>query len=281
MTLPDFIGIGVQKGGTSWLHAQLLNHPEVFIPKNRKEVHFFDWYYERGINWYQKWFPENKNSYKAVGEITPEYIYFEETLPLIKQTLPDSKFIVILRHPVQRAFSHYQMIFQSGDGFNYRDFDNFMEKHEHGFKRGLYAKQLKRWFKEFDKNQFLILLSEELSNNEENLQNTFEKIGDFLEIDPNLFNKDVAKQKVGKARTIPKYPFLVKIAHKLRQKLKDWDMDHIAYKLKKIGINRELFSGNKKIPELTKEQNKRWLNEYKEDVKELESLLDRSFSNWS
>jgi hypothetical protein len=281
MTLPNFIGIGVQKGGTSWLHKQLLNHPEVFVPETRKEIHFFDWYYDRGLNWYKKWFPENTNAYKAIGEITPSYIYDEYSLKRIKQTLPNERFIVILRHPVKRAFSHYQMTFQSSEGFQYRDFDHFMESHKHGFKRGLYAKQLKKWFLEFDQDKFLILFSEELSNTEENLQNTFDKLGDFLNIDSNLFDTDLAQSRVGKARTMPRFPIIFKIAQKIRQKLKDWDMDHIAYKLKTIGITREIFSSKKPLPELTSEQNDRWLKAYTEDIEELEKLLGRSFSNWT
>lgn len=281
MTLPNFIGIGVQKGGTSWLHRQLLNHPEVFVPETRKEIHFFDWYFDRGIHWYEKWFPEDVNNYKAIGEITPRYIYDEYSLNRIKNTISDERFIVILRHPVKRAFSHYQMTFQSSEGFQYKNFNHFMEKHEHGFKRGLYAQQLKLWFDKFDKENFLILFSEELSNTEENLQTTFSKLGEFLNINPKLFDRDLAQNCVGKARTMPRFPLIFKFAQKMRQKLKDWDMDHIAYKLKKLGITRELFSSKKPLPELTPEQNERWLKAYEKDIKELEILLNRSFSNWT
>lgn len=281
MTLPNFIGLGVQKGGTSWLHAQLATHPEVYVPLSRKEIHYFDWYFERGINWYQKWFPKDASKYKAVGEITPEYLYFEDVLPRVKQTAPDAKFIIILRHPVKRAFSHYQMIFQSGDGFNYKDFNDFMENHPHGFKRGLYGAQLKRWFDAFHRDQFLILYSEDLSSDEMKTKDTFNKISDFLGINPDLFDLKRAKKRVGKARSIPKYPNLMKWAQKIRQKLRDWDLDNLAYSLKKIGLTRQLFASNKPMPQLSIEDNTRWLKAYREDINQLEKLLGRSFSNWS
>ena len=280
MTLPTFIGLGVQKGGTSWLHNQLLNHPEVYVPETRKEVHFFDWYFERGKSWYQKWFPENSDSYKAIGEITPEYIYFEDVLPRLKQTLPDAKFIVVLRHPVKRAFSHYQMIFQSGEGFKYKDFNEFMEKHPHGFKRGLYAEQLERWFKEFDPKNFLVLFSEELSGNDTQLNATFTQIGAFLDIDPALFDQEKAKIRIGKARSIPRFPRLMRFAQAMRQKLRDWDMDHIAIKLKKMGLTRQLFSSSKELPSLQDGDKQKWMEAYKEDIEKLEKLLNCPIPNW-
>lgn len=284
MTLPNFIGIGVQKGGTSWLHRQLLNHPQVFVPETRKEIHFFDWYFDRGVNWYQKWFPKDARDYKAIGEITPEYIYFNDVLPCMEKILPPdqkTKFIAILRHPVKRAYSHYQMIFQSGEGFNYKDFDDFMEKHPHGFKRGLYASQLKRWFDVYEPKQFLILTSEEMSSNTDETRETFNLLGNFLNIDPALFSPALAQQRIGKARSMPRFPRIMKFAQTIRQKLRDWDMDFIAIALKKIGITRQLFSSTKPIPPLTEEQKMRWIKAYEDDIKELEKLLNRSFSNWA
>ncbi len=281
MTLPNFIGLGVQKGGTSWLHAQLAEHPEVCVPQSRKEIHYFDWYFERGINWYQKWFPKDASKYKAVGEITPEYLYFEDVLPRIKQTVPDAKFIIILRHPVKRAFSHYQMIFQSGDGFNYKDFNDFMENHPHGFKRGLYASQIQRWFEAFNPDRFLILYSEELSSSDYETKETFKKIGHFLDINPDLFNLKNAQKRVGKARSIPKNPKLMKFAQTVRQKLRDWDLDTIAYGLKKIGITRQLLVSKKSMPVLYTEDNEKWMKAYSDDIRQLEKLLNRSFSSWT
>lgn len=273
-TKPNFIGIGVQKGGTSWLHKQLLNHPEIFVPKNRKEVHFFDEYYNRGIEWYQKFFADATPAHKAIGEITPNYIYDETVPEKIKQHLSDMRFIVILRQPVARAYSQYQMTFQSGKGQKYKDFDDFMARHPHAFKRGLYAEQLKLWLSHFNPDQFLILTSEEIFKTENGLENTFKKLGLFLNIDPNLFNKNLAVQKVGKARQAPKFSSLAKLAQKIRLFLRDYNLDFIATGLKKIGITRQIFGDHKiDIPPLTKEQNHKWLEKYKDDIIELEKLL--------
>ena len=53
MTFPTFLVIGAQRAGTTWLHLVLQSHPHIYMPKRRKEVHFFDWYYDRGVGWYQ------------------------------------------------------------------------------------------------------------------------------------------------------------------------------------------------------------------------------------
>ena len=75
MTFPTFLGIGVPRSGTTWLHEILQAHPDVYVPKYRKEIHFFDENYGLGIDWYRKFFPSDMhaNKYRVIGEITPFY----------------------------------------------------------------------------------------------------------------------------------------------------------------------------------------------------------------
>jgi len=114
--LPNFLVIGVEKGGTTWLHAQLKKHPEIFLPQS-KEIHFFNKYnsnlikhdyFQLGINWYADFFKQYKGQ-KVIGEVTPMYICDPEAPLRIQQTLPNVKLIAILRDPVRRAYSHYWM----------------------------------------------------------------------------------------------------------------------------------------------------------------------------
>lgn len=273
-TVPNFIGIGVQKGGTSWLHKQLLNHPKVFVPINRKEIHFFDEYYDRGIEWYQKFFSPASSEHKAIGELTPNYIYDEDVAKNIKSHYPNMRFIIILRQPVARAYSQYQMTFQSGEGQKYKDFDDFMDRHPHAFNRGLYAKQLNHWFSYFNPDQFLILTSEEIFKTQNGVEQTFKKLGKFLSINPDLFDRHLAAQKVGSARQAPKFSSLAALAQKIRLFLRDNNLDFIASVFKKIGITRQIFGSHKiDIPPLTNEQSHKWLEAYKDDIKALEKLL--------
>ena len=105
---PDFIGIGAQKSGTSWLFKNLRKHPQLYFPET-KEIHFFDWYFYKGLNWYCKHFKDaDISQYK--GEITPCYsILSEEKIKFIHQINPKLKIILLLRNPIERAWSHAVM----------------------------------------------------------------------------------------------------------------------------------------------------------------------------
>jgi hypothetical protein len=74
MDLPNFLGLGAQRAGSSWLYKLLQTHPDIYLPERCKEVHYFDRYYYRGIKWYKNFF-HTHNSYKYTGEITPIYLY--------------------------------------------------------------------------------------------------------------------------------------------------------------------------------------------------------------
>lgn len=104
--IPHFLGIGVQKAGTTTLHSLLGLHPEIFLP-NKKELHFFSLNYEKGLPWYRRHF-EDASSNQFVGEITPYYIFHPYVAERIVQDLGKIKVIVLLRDPVARSISHYK-----------------------------------------------------------------------------------------------------------------------------------------------------------------------------
>ena len=108
--LPNFIGIGALRCGTTQLYKTLLSHPEVYLCPYRKELHFFDNNFKKGLDWYKKFFPKisKAEKYKAIGEITPRYIYDKNTPLLISKVLPNARFILILRNPVDRIFFQYK-----------------------------------------------------------------------------------------------------------------------------------------------------------------------------
>ena len=108
MNLPDFICIGVQRAGTTWLYECLKEHPEVFVPET-KELHFFNDNYEKGIEFYSQYFEEADSVNQVIGELTPNYYHDIQALQRISQKLPNVKVILILREPIARAYSHYQL----------------------------------------------------------------------------------------------------------------------------------------------------------------------------
>lgn len=103
--LPNFLIIGAPKAGTSALSVYLSEHPDVWFAR-WKEVNFFNVYYERGIDWYRRQFA-GATAERAVGEATPLYMYGRPVVERMASVLPDAKLIVVLRDPVDRAYSQY------------------------------------------------------------------------------------------------------------------------------------------------------------------------------
>ena len=101
--LPDFLGLGTQKGGTTTLHQLLGLHPDVHLP-DRKEVHYFDLQPEQPASWYAEQFSSARPG-QHCGEITPFYLFHPEVPARIRALLPEAKLLVLLRDPVERALS--------------------------------------------------------------------------------------------------------------------------------------------------------------------------------
>jgi hypothetical protein len=189
--LPDFIIIGTQRGGTTSLYRYLTAHPDI-APALRKEVHYFDRYYEKGMDWYLAHFPV-RGEVPMVGEASPYYLFHPDVPERARAVVPHAKFIALLRNPVDRAYSHHQMRVRKGlESLSFED--AIGKEHERlsssddpssltwryysYIKRGLYVDQLKRWMSVFPREQFLIIKSEDLYNDPERvLQQTLAYLG--------------------------------------------------------------------------------------------------------
>lgn len=180
---PDFLIIGVQKGGTSSLFSWLGWHPSVRLPVD-KEIHYFDYNYSRGAEWYRDQFPAADLPVLS-GEASPYYIFHPLAADRIARDCPEVKLIVLLRDPVARAYSHYMMERKRGNE-PLGSFIKALEAEESRLKgeagriisgetvfnfnhqvysyasRGLYHCQLERWFHLFSRDRFLLLKSERL-----------------------------------------------------------------------------------------------------------------------
>jgi hypothetical protein len=162
--LPDFVIIGTQKGGTSFLYHLITRHPLV-EPAASKELHFFDRseLFHRGTGWYQRCFPRSewKDGRKSItGEATPYYLFDPPVAKRMAEVVPQARLIALLRNPIDRAYSHYQM--QVKRGTEPRTFEEAIEQQGSSYvSRGVYIDQLLRWFEFFGKEQMLILKSED------------------------------------------------------------------------------------------------------------------------
>ena len=159
---PNFLVIGAQRAGTTLLHQLLARHPDVYVPSQRKEVHYFDRYFERGDCWYASYFPEEhaNRRYLAVGEVTPDYLAHPQAPDRIHATLPHCCLIAILRDPVARAFSWYQYSRRNGD--ERRPFERFLDEDPTAVEYGLYHKHLSRYWQLAPRHPLQVLIYEDL-----------------------------------------------------------------------------------------------------------------------
>lgn len=201
--LPDFIIIGVQKGGTSALnHYIAKQHPNV-RRSMRKEVHYYDRNFNKSLLWYRAHFPLRRTLGKEVitGEASPYYLAHPHAARHIYEVQPDVKMIALLRNPKDRALSHYQMSVRKGretlsfdeavrreeerigtdwnrmvedETFESVAYRAFSYKH-----RGRYAEQLRRFYQYFDSSQLLVMSSDSMR---ENTPAGLRRVCDFLEI---------------------------------------------------------------------------------------------------
>lgn len=103
LALPDFLGIGVPQGATTWLFEVLRKHPEIYLPAY-KETEYFNRKFYRSLRWYSRHFQAGEGRIR--GEITPGYCILEPSqIEVVHAILPEARILLTLRHPVDRAWS--------------------------------------------------------------------------------------------------------------------------------------------------------------------------------
>ncbi len=274
LTLPTFLGIGVPRAGTTWLHELLASHPDVYVPTHRKEVRFFDLYYERGVQWYGKFFPPEGEArrYQAIGEISPGYLYCPRCPERIESIPSITKLILILRNPVDRAYSAY------GRRVRYREFSGPFEEllslEPEVIRMGFYSPRIRDYLSYFSMDQMLILIHERAVAD---VPKTRETLARFLGVAADQFplgggTRILNRSYIPRIRPIPKT--LTKL---MSQRLRDWDLDRVANWANKI---EQLLGAAGPLPPM-EEETRQYLTElYADEIRDLESLLRTDLGCW-
>ncbi len=161
----DFLGIGAQKSGTSWLYENLKRHPGLFIPEI-KEVHFWDWKHHLGLDWYRAQFAGAPPGARC-GEITPAYgMLAPATIAEVRAAFPDIRLVFIMRNPVERAWSAATMAMRHADmrleEASLRWFLDHVNS-QGSRRRGDYRTCLANWRAAYPQERILTLLFDELT----------------------------------------------------------------------------------------------------------------------
>jgi hypothetical protein len=276
MTLPNFLVIGAQRAGTTLLHRILEAHPRVFVPSRRKEVHYFDRYWDRGVDWYAKFFPPDDEAgrYDAIGEVTPDYLFDPRVPLLIHELLPSCRLIVSLRNPVDRAYSSYAHALRSRN--EKRKFEDMMSQDEEIVKRGFYSQQLNRYLQLFPKDALLVLIYEEIvSAPIEQL----ERIRDFLGLERGWQDPDTLMQERVNTSEIPRFRAAFAQARRFGALLTRSDLDWVVRFAKRSGVDK-VFGRRVATPPMAPSHRQMLQALYGEEILALESILGRELPSW-
>lgn len=193
--LPDFIIVGAQKAGSTYLQQILDSNPHIEMSPNfckiikdekrvsLREIHFFNSndFKSKGVRWYKLFFNDNG---KIQGEKTPTYICQKFSHERMFKTIPKAKLILLIRNPVDRLFSAYT---QRGAGYDEnKSFEENIEQDmaenpESGLiSRGFYIDQIQNLLRFYPKDQLLIIVTEQMK---ENPKRVYEKVCGFLRVD--------------------------------------------------------------------------------------------------
>lgn len=295
MILPNFMCIGATKSGTTTLCDILRKHPDIFIP-SYKEPHFFDSpiIYEKGIDWYGNTYFSKGKTNKCIADFTPSYL-FEKKAPnrILRELGSNVKFIVILRNPVDRAYSQYlhsvrderesltfiNALENEKDRLaNINEDINYLSKLRISYiSQGLYGDMIENYLRYFSKDNFLFLsFEDELIKD---TKSTIYKVLSFLELDNKIaLDFNIRSNMASKVRFkwlmrfMQKSGFWRKIIRKSIYSLK-W-RQIIKNKIHRLNIISF-------TPEpLTKDIRKRIYKDYfQQDIKKLEKIIGQKM-NW-
>lgn len=146
---PDFVGVGVQKAGTTWWYHLITRHPDVVTRGHPKELHYFSRFEEdfddAAAREYSRWFPRRPG--KITGEWTPGYMHWDRATEWLRKAAPDARILVMLRDPVERYRSGMAMFVPRG----------YPNVEPDARERGMYATQIERLLEYFPREQILVL----------------------------------------------------------------------------------------------------------------------------
>jgi len=312
LKLPNFFVVGATKAGTTSLYHYLKQHPEIYMCPIKEPNYFskdinpneFSSIYKKTcivdmkaylgkpkleelhiamvteFEDYIQLFREVKDE-KAIGEISNSYLYSKVAAKEIKKIVPNAKIIMILRNPVERAFSHFIMNLKGGyvEYFDFLKevfFDYNKTKKGWGISHlyielGLYYEQVKRFLDTFGKNQVKIFLYEEYKNNPAQV---LKEIFKFLEVDSTFVPNLSKKYHLG---TPPKYPRLNKVLINLYYEVSPYLPKSL---IKLLEVTYKKFFLQKKRATLSPTEQKELLKFFYEDVKKLEKLINKDLSDW-
>ena len=308
--LPNFFIVGAAKSGTTSLYEYMKMNPEIYMAPIKETHHFstdidntkFRSNYARSLNkdlsqflqsdmkdgifhafvkdrsHYDQLF-KNVNGEKAIGEVTNSYLYSKEAAKNIITRFPDAKVIMILRNPIDRAFSHYLMDLRIG--YETEDFmkalKKDMQRNPKGWgvsnlyvEVGMYYEQVKRYKEIIPPEQLRIYIFDDFKKD---AGTVVRDMFSFLGVDPNV---GIDYSQKFNPSFIPKNKIIGKL--NTQKRVKDWLKGMLPKTVK--SKFKKTFYTDKNLPKITPEERDFLAGIFAEDVANLSALLNRDLSHW-
>ena len=272
--LPDVIGIGPPRTGSTWLHRVL--EGRVDLPYRVKETQFFSNYYDRGIDWYARHFRYATGG-RPIVEICPPYFFKTEALERIKVHIPNCRIVTTLRDPADRVYSVYKMLRHFG---NVRSgtFDQVLKTWTNLAGGNRYAPILETWFESFGRENVLVTLYDELRAHP---QSYLDRVTDFMGVERiALSERPEIGDDVHSFDRAPKNRRLARRAMTVIHWLKGHQAYGVVNLLERAGVWDFCHGRGEPYGRLTPEQEERLRERYLPEVEALEELLMIDLSAW-
>jgi len=287
--LPDFFLLGAAKCGTTSLHDYLRQHPDLFLPYV-KELNFFDANDEQftsGQDRYRAYFAEA--GHRQAGEATPSYFRRTDVVPSRMRRVyveQPPRFLLLLRDPVNRAYSHYlHNVSEGREPLAFRDALQAEkarpvsrgEAWKGYFADGVYADSLITWFDAFSRERFLIVLSRDLAADP---AHTLRQIFRFLGVDPEAeieTGKRLNQTGERQSRRIGR--LLAFAPNGLLETARGWMPESIRLGLEQL-IRRRSTGGAADRPSLDPALERQLRQRYEPHVERLAAMIDRDLAAW-
>ncbi len=270
--LPEIIGAGPPRTGTTWLHRVLEGH--VDLPYGVKETQFFNTFYDQGIDWYAHHFRYATGERKVV-EICP-YFFHPLALERIKTHIPNCRVIITLRDPVDQTFSVYKLVLHYA--WAHGSFDEVLKSRpDLGCGNG-YALNLKQWFDSFGRENVLVTMYGELRARP---QSYLDRVTDFMGVERiTLSDRPEIGDDVHSFARAPRSRKLARNARDIMYWLKRRQAYGAINLLERAGAWDFCFGRGEPFGSVTPEQEQRLRDRYLPDVEALEELLGIDLSAW-
>lgn len=288
-SLPDFFLLGAAKCGTTSLHDYLRQHPELFLPY-AKELNVFDADAEQfatEIDRYHTYFSEAGD--RLAGEATPSYFRRVDVVPARMRRLygdTSPRFLLLLRDPVQRAYSHYlHNVSEGREPLTFAAALQAEQAHPASkwrawkgyFADGVYADTLNQWFETFPRERFLILLSHNLASDPEGV---LQRIFHFLDVDSDV-SIDTGKRlnQTGERQSRVLGQLLAYAPDGALEWIRQWMPKSIRLGVEQF-IRRRSTGNASDRPTLDLGLERNLRQRYDPHVQRLATLIDRDLSAW-